>query len=210
MIIKENLSILLGVEETDVYMSRAVLTISSMTIMLPLCLQRDISALSKTSGLSVAFDCILVFVVGKYSPVPQTVRNEGGLVNLISQHSNPNGRTFFIGIGVLCFAFVCQHSAFIIAASLEKPTKERWNKVTGGALTTCALLAVVMGVSGYLGFLGDTDGDILVNLGRMALTADEATRRASNLARGLLCTTMFFVYPLVSTREVIFELRLLI
>jgi len=195
MIVKENLSILLGVDESDVYMSRAVLTISSMIIMLPLCLQRDISALSKTSGMSVAFDCILVLIVGKYSPVPQTIREEGGLVNLISNHSNPNGKTFFIGIGVLCFAFVCQHSAFIIAASLDKPTKQRWNKVTGSALTTCAVLAVAMGVAGYLGFLDDTDGDVLVNLGRMALTADDATKRASNIARGLLCTTMFFVYP---------------
>ena len=198
MIVKENLSILLGVDESDVYMSRAVLTISSMIIMLPLCLQRDISALSKTSGMSVAFDCILVLIVGKYSPVPQTIREEGGLVNLISNHSNPNGKTFFIGIGVLCFAFVCQHSAFIIAASLDKPTKQRWNKVTGSALTTCAVLAVAMGVAGYLGFVDDTDGDVLVNLGRMALTADDATKRASNIARGLLCTTMFFVYPVVS------------
>jgi len=197
IIIKTNLSYLLGVEADNVEMSRAVLTVSSLAIILPLSLQRDMSNLSKTSAMSVIFDIILVGIVAVFSPVSESVKELGGWKELL-EHSSPDYRTFFIGIGVLCFAFVCQHSAFIIAASLDRPTRARWNLVTGIALTTCCVLAIVMGVAGYLGFMTDTDGDILVNLGELASGpgASVTFQRASNIARGLLCTTMFFVYPM--------------
>ena len=68
--------------------------------------------------------------------------------------------------------------------------------VTGLALGTCAMLASIMGVTGYLGFMDDTDGDILINMGRASMTSGEAFQRATNVGRGLLCTTMFFVYPM--------------
>jgi len=194
IIIKSNLSILLGVDLEDVAMARAVLMVSSLSIILPLSLERDISKLSKTSAMSVIFDCILVVIVAIYSPVRETIEREGGILPIMEE-SIPDISTFFIGIGVLCFAFVCQHSAFIIAASLENPTRARWNKVTGVALGTCAVLAIIMGVAGFLGFMGNCDGDILVNLGNASLAGDESFQRASNIARGLLCTTMFFVYP---------------
>lgn len=195
MIIKNNLSYLLGVSDDNVYVQRAVLTISSLMIMLPLSMNRDMSALSKTSSISVIFDGILVGIVACFSPFRSSVKEAGGLLEVM-QTSQPDIRTFFIGIGVLCFAFVCQHSAFIIAASLENPTRQRWNAVTGIALSVCAVLASIMGVAGFLGFLQDTDGDILVNLGRAASVGSDAMQTASDLARGLLCITMFFVYPM--------------
>lgn len=195
IVIKTNLSFLLGVEEGNVYMSRAVLTVSTLAIIMPLSLQRDMSNLSKTSAISVVFDTILVGIVAVFSPVSQSVKQAGGIMVLLKDAS-PDITTFFTGIGVLCFAFVCQHSAFIVAASLDKPTRARWNMVTGLALGTCCVLATVMGVTGYLGFMYNTDGDILVNLGRAAETSGEIFQRASNAARGLLCTTMFFVYPM--------------
>lgn len=195
IIIKTNLSFLLGVEEGNVYMERAVLTVSTLAIIMPLSLQRDMSNLSKTSAISVIFDTILVVIVAVLSPVRQSVKDAGGIMVLLADAS-PDITTFFTGIGVLCFAFVCQHSAFIIAASLDKPTRARWNMVTGIALGTCCILATAMGVTGYLGFMHNTDGDILVNLGRTAETSGKMFQRASNAARGLLCTTMFFVYPM--------------
>jgi sodium-coupled neutral amino acid transporter 11 len=197
IIIKTNLSYLLGVETNNVEMSRAVLTVSSLAIILPLSMQRDMSNLSKTSAISVIFDIILVGIVSVFSPVTESVREHGGWKELL-QDSSPDIRTFFTGVGVLCFAFVCQHSAFIIAASLDRPTKARWNLVTSVALSTCCVLACIIGVAGYIGFMTDTDGDILVNLGELASApgASVTFKRASNIARGLLCTTMFFVYPM--------------
>lgn len=80
-----------------------------------------------------------------------------------------------------------QHSAFIIAGSLENPTKVRWGQSALIASVACGLLATVCGTAGYLGYLDDTQGNILNNLGEGKL---------ANLARSLLGICMMFVYPL--------------
>lgn len=97
--------------------------------------------------------------------------------------------TIFVGMGVLSFAFVCQHSAFIIAGSLERPTKERWAAVTRISLSVCCTLALLCGVGGFLGFQDATQGNILNSLDGSL---------PANIARSLLGTTMLFVYPMES------------
>jgi hypothetical protein len=153
------------------------------------------SNLSKTSTISVIFVFILVGIIVVFSPQLEEIEDRGG-INVVITESEPDINTFFIGIGVLCFAFVCQHSAFIIASSLERPTRKRWNTVTALSITTCVILAIIMGVGGYLGFMADTDGDILVNLSKYAAEADAKTKLAATIAQALLCMTMFFVYPM--------------
>ena len=81
------------------------------------------------------------------------------------------------------FAFVCQHSAFIVAGSLERPTKARWGKATARALSLCVVLEMACGVIGYLAFLDSTEGDILNNF--LDLAGDDM-KRAGNIARGLV------------------------
>jgi hypothetical protein len=97
--------------------------------------------------------------------------------------------TIFVGLGVLSFAFVCQHSSFIIAGSLERPTRSRWSTVTKAALFVAGALALCCGIGGYIGYGDDTKGNILNSL-------DQSF--PANLARGLLGTTMLFVYPMES------------
>ena len=63
-----------------------------------------------------------------------------------------------MGLGVLSFAFVCQHSAFIVAGSLERPTKKRWAHATSTALSLCVVLEAACGIAGYLAFLENTEG----------------------------------------------------
>jgi len=192
-IIKDTLPVLLGVANDDYGMKRAILTISSMAVILPISMQRDIADLAKTSKISVLFQCSMVIVVIIFCPVSETLDDHGGLFEVAS-NSVLNGATVFIGIGVLSFAFVCQHGAFIIAGSLENPTKERWGKATGRALSVCVVLELAIGVAGYLAFLDDTDGDILNNFLGMSGTREHG----AHVARGLLCVTMFFVYPVDS------------
>jgi len=196
MIVKETLPSLLGYDDDDEYMGRVTLTVSTLLIIFPLSMQRDMAALAKTSIISVCFDLIMVAVVIIVSPVKQSVAAAGGLAEVVS-NSTFRPDTFFVGVGVLSFAFVCQHASFIIAGSLERPTKERWGMVTGNALTFCGCLATLCGAIGYLGFLDDTDGNILNNLGSSKY-ADASTQHLAMLARGLMCTCMFFVYPIES------------
>jgi len=192
-IIKDTLPILLGVERGDVGMERAILVVSTMAIILPISMQRDMADLAKTSKISVIFQCFMVLVVVIFSPVSETLEENGGLLAIASE-SLIETSTIFIGLGVLSFAFVCQHSAFIVAGSLEKPTKERWGMATSRALSLCLVLEAACGIAGYLAFLEKTQGDVLNNF----LVLGGSITKAANLARGLLCTTMFFVYPVDS------------
>ena len=149
--------------------------------------------LAKTSQISVVFQCLTVLVVVVFSPISSSLQENGGFEQIASQ-SIIKTNSIFIGLGVLSFAFVCQHSAFIVAGSLERPTRERWGKVTGFALSLCVILEGSIGIAGYLAFLENTQGNILNNF--LSLHGD--IRKAANIARGLLCTTMFFVYPMDS------------
>lgn len=184
MIVKDTLPLIVGVDPTDHSMKRAILFLVSLTIMVPLSAQRDMADLAKTSRLSVVCDCIMVFLVAYNAPIQTSA------IGYTVQHSIIQPSTVFIGLGVLSFAFVCQHSAFIIAGSLDQPTKARWSIVTRNALSVCVVLALLCGASGYLGYGDGTQGNILNNL--------DPNNLSSNVARGLLGSTMLFVYPLES------------
>jgi hypothetical protein len=139
--------------------------------------------LSKTSRINVAFDIIMVMLVLYCAPITESWAVFEWKKSIIHYD------TIFVGLGVLSFAFVCQHSAFIIAGSLEKPTKERWASVTRTSLVVCCSLALLCGVGGFVGFQDSTQGNILNNLDNSL---------PANIARALLGTTMLFVYPMES------------
>lgn len=193
MIVKDTIPFVFGI--TDLGSRRAILFLVSSLVMVPLSSQRDMANLTKTSRLSVLLDFLMVCLVAYLAPIGVSLEQAGGFWSLM-QTSIIKADTIFIGLGVLSFAFVCQHSAFIIAGSLENPTNLRWSRVTMRALWVCAGLANLCGVSGYLGYLDDTRGNILNNLNE-----DEAL---ANIARGMLGMTMLFVYPMESfvTRHV--------
>ena len=126
IVIKSILLDLLVFAPDNYQLKRAILTIASLSIILPISLQRDIGSLAKTSIISVLFDCIIVIIIVIYIPISVNVEIAGGVGRIVSQ-STFQTKTFFLDLRVLSFAFVCQHSAFIIAGSLERPTRERWN-----------------------------------------------------------------------------------
>jgi len=195
---------LIAAGQDPVLLKRAALFAITGAIALPLSCKRDMADLAQTSKLNVFIDTTLVALVAYNAPFMQShagiVVEADGTVH--EKHYNMwiHTNTIFVGLGVLSFAFVCQHSAFIIAGSLENPTAKRWAKVTGGSLTICAVLALFCGITGYLGYRENTKGNILENL--------DATGTSANIARGMLSTTMLFVYPLESfvTRHVLIAL----
>jgi sodium-coupled neutral amino acid transporter 11 len=188
MIVKDSFSLMVGVDPDDLYMKRAILVAVSLTIMVPLSSQRDMANLSFTSRFSVVIDSILVLLVAINAPISESMERIGGLSTLFTASQIIHWDTIFVGLGVLSFAFVCQHSAFIIAGSLDRPTVKRWSNVTRSALMLCACLALTCGATGYLGFLDDTQGNVLNNLSDTSVSA--------MAARGMLGVTMLFVFPL--------------
>mmetsp|Transcript_24078 Transcript_24078/g.35645 ORF Transcript_24078/g.35645 Transcript_24078/m.35645 type:complete len:598 (-) Transcript_24078:655-2448(-) len=187
MIIKDTLPYVFGI--SDLASRRAFLFLVSFFVIVPLSSQRDMANLAKTSRLSVMMDIVMVCLVAYLAPIGDSLEQVGGFFTLVKS-SIIHGDTVFIGLGVLSFAFVCQHSAFIIAGSLENPTNARWSSVTMRALWVCAGLANLCGLSGYLGYQDETQGNILNNLNE-----DETL---ANVARGMLGMTMLFVYPMES------------
>ncbi|GAX12004.1 solute carrier family 38 (sodium-coupled neutral amino acid transporter), member 11 [Fistulifera solaris] len=182
MIVKDTASSLLGIETIE--LQRATLVLISTIIILPLSCQRDMANLAFTSRISVIFDTIIVAFVAYNAPitfedVPVKLHEEKAM--------NPS--TLFVGLGVLSFAFVCQHSAFLIAGSLSRPTHDRWTTVTTVSLIICGTLALVCGISGYLAYGQDIQGNVLMNL---------PNTFTANAARAMLGSTMLCVYPLES------------
>jgi sodium-coupled neutral amino acid transporter 11 len=194
MIIKDMLSMILGIDPDNEPMRRAAMVIATLAVALPLSSQRDVADLSKTSRLSVlCYICIVLFVA-MCSPVTTSLQSNGGWYPTVTE-SIIRPDTFFAGFGVLTFAFVCQHSAFILAGSLERPTRDRWAKVTHLSLTFSGTLAVVCGVAGYLAFLDQTNGNVLLNMERIQST-NYLLGPLNKVAQVMLLICMFFVYPM--------------
>mmetsp|Transcript_9911 Transcript_9911/g.14929 ORF Transcript_9911/g.14929 Transcript_9911/m.14929 type:complete len:546 (+) Transcript_9911:206-1843(+) len=195
LIIKDTIPSVLGIENR--FERTLIMIATSITIMLPLSMQRDMASLSFTSLISVLADVVLVGFITAYSPIKDTVEEAGGFVEVLKQDAvNP---TLFIGLGILSTAMACQHSAFIVSGSLENKTMSRWSKVTGFSIGISAILCAILGVSGYLGFLEETEGDVLNNF---------QDSFAAHGARILLAITMFFTYPMESfvARHVLVQL----
>jgi len=213
MIVKDTFSSILGIDEGDLLRKRAVLVVVSSLVMLPLSCQRDMADLAKTSKMNVCFDLMIVLIVVYMAVHRGDYYEDTDYENIAGAHyvdydvdsdntSNTNTAndlwkvrwdTIFVGLGVLSFAFVCQHSSFIIAGSLEKPTKERWSTVTKIGVGLSASLALLMGIAGYVGFGSGSvpiSGNILNGLPQESTLAQ--------VAKALLGTTMLFVYPMES------------
>jgi len=207
MIVKDSFSSLLGVAKDDVSTRAGVLITVSSLVILPLSCQRDMADLAKTSKMNVCFDLIMVLIV-VYLAFHNTAAARShyesvlGVVDTFEVDEEPiddsiwriRWDTIFVGLGVLSFAFVCQHSAFIIAGSLENPTKQRWSRVTRNALGVAACLALLMGISGCLGFGERVGGRVTGNI----LNSLPQWSKLAQIAKGLLGTTMVFVYPMES------------
>ncbi|KAL3767069.1 hypothetical protein ACHAW5_005629 [Stephanodiscus triporus] len=133
-------------------------------------------------------------IVVVFDPWRSFINENGGLMHIVSK-AVANGWTVFIGLGLLGSAFTCQHGAFLIAESLERPMKKRRVKVTTRALLLCGVLeAAACGIMGFLAFL-DTEGNVINNFLELS---SQNMRRAGNVGRILICMTMFFAYPVTS------------
>jgi sodium-coupled neutral amino acid transporter 11 len=189
LIIKDTIPTVLGYEHGTHLLERNLIVIAtSLAVMVPLSMQRDMASLSLTSALSVTADIILVVFIASFAPVKESVAEEGGFLKVLRQDGVQ--ATLFIGLGILSTAMACQHSAFIVANSLENKTRRRWKIVTNQSITIAAILCAILGVCGYLGFLGKTQGDVLNNFPLDSIQA--------NAARILLAFTMYVTYPMES------------
>jgi len=159
LIVKDTVPSLLGIPEEGTYFQRNTIMLgTSILFMVPLSMKRDMTSLAITSLFSVFADVLLVFIIGFFTNIQETVANHGGITKILSQNSF-HPRTVFIGFGILSFSMACNSVAFKVSGSLENRTRRRWGLVTGSSIAGSAGLCLVMGTFGYLGFLDETQGD---------------------------------------------------
>ncbi|GAX27257.1 hypothetical protein FisN_13Lh183 [Fistulifera solaris] len=187
IIVKDTVPTVLGLGNSWIEREGVMVVLTTCT-MLPLSMMRDISQLACTSALSVTADVILVIVLVVEAPIRRSVSEAGGLGAVISENVIKQG--FFVGLGVLSTAMACQHSAFLISGTLADSTASRWAIVTKHSLFVAGTLSLTFAVMGYLGYLDETQGDILKNF--------DPESTAVNAGRILLAITMVFTYPMES------------
>ncbi|TPX54398.1 hypothetical protein PhCBS80983_g05939 [Powellomyces hirtus] len=172
---------------------RVMITLCTLFVSLPLSLFRDVSALAKTSAVSLAaivFIIVAVLVAGPGLPADQK-----GAAEAISV-LRPG---LFQAIGVISFAFVCHHNTFLIYGSLKKPTMDRFAVVTRLSTGLSLLSCLILACGGYLVFTNKTHANILNNF--------PPDHVLINIARVAFGANMFLTFPLECfvCREVIYN-----
>lgn len=92
----------------------------------------------------------------------------------------------FQAVGVISFAFVCQHNSLLIYGSLKTPTIDRFSTVTHYSTGISMVACMVMALAGFLTFGDKTLGNVLNNF-----PADNTMVTVARLCFGLnMLTTL--------------------
>ncbi|NXF08365.1 AVT2 protein, partial [Smithornis capensis] len=134
-----------------------IILLTTITITLPLSLYQDIAKLGKISFISLILTIVILIIVMvrtvTFSPLVPKSENAW-----IFAKSNA-----VQAIGVMSFAFICNHNSFLIYGSLEEPTLKKWSQVTHVSVSLALVISVVFAACGYITFTGYTEGDIFEN-----------------------------------------------
>ena len=168
------------------WIKRVTLSVISLGAVLPLALLRNMSALSKTSALSISAVLFIILVVLKNAtfgagdaPVP--VKESDKALLLIDSN-------FFPAVGVIAFAFVCHHACFIVYNTLRDNTEARWAKTVHATLGVATSVMFVLAVGAFITFRGLTKGSFLTNY--------SYTDPLCNIMRCLFAVAQTLTYPL--------------
>lgn len=137
---------------------RVVIVIFILGISYPLTLYRDIAKLAKASTLALISMSIII----------STVVIQGALTPLADRGSFTTplltiNDGIFQAVGVISFAFVCQHNSLLIYGSLKTPTIDRFATVTHYSTGVSMIACLVMALAGFLTFGDKTLGNVLNN-----------------------------------------------
>ncbi|KAI1210441.1 transmembrane amino acid transporter protein-domain-containing protein [Annulohypoxylon truncatum] len=137
---------------------RAVIVIFVLGISYPLTLYRDIAKLAKASTLALISMVIILITVVVQSVLTPAERRGSFSTPLLTINDG-----IFQAVGVISFAFVCQHNSLLIYGSLKTPTIDRFSKVTHYSTGISMLACLTMALAGFLTFGDKTLGNVLNN-----------------------------------------------
>ena len=177
VIIGDNLPKLLSKMGLD--LPRNIVLVLIYPMILGISLVKNLSALAKASAVSVGTIFFIIGVVvyrlfhGPYKNEP-TVESD-------------DEAGFFGAIGILAFSFVCHHNTFLMRASLNDATFERFSKVIHICFSTAGSCCLITGIIGFYIFGNRTDSDLLDSFAENTMSA---------CAKAAFCFIMMMTYPL--------------
>ncbi|KAI0205476.1 transmembrane amino acid transporter family protein [Astrocystis sublimbata] len=135
-----------------------VIVVFILGISYPLTLYRDIAKLAKASTLAlIGMGIIVTTVVIQGALTPAEARGSF-TPRLLTINDG-----IFQAVGVISFAFVCQHNSLLIYGSLKTPTIDRFATVTHYSTGISMVACLVMALAGFLTFGDKTLGNVLNN-----------------------------------------------
>ncbi|XP_061308137.1 putative sodium-coupled neutral amino acid transporter 11 isoform X2 [Pezoporus flaviventris] len=134
-----------------------IILLTTIIFTLPISLYRDIAKLGKVSLISLILTIVILIVVMVRTVTfsPQVPKSENAWIFAKSNAVQ--------AVGVMSFAFICNHNSFLIYGSLEEPTLKNWSRVTHVSVSLAVIISVVFATCGYMTFTGYTEGDLFEN-----------------------------------------------
>ncbi|XP_033921327.1 putative sodium-coupled neutral amino acid transporter 11 isoform X2 [Melopsittacus undulatus] len=147
-----------GVEPDNVLTDRHfIILLTTIIFTLPISLYRDIAKLGKVSLISLILTIVILIIVMVRTVTfsPQVPKSDNAWIFAKSNAVQ--------AVGVMSFAFICNHNSFLIYGSLEEPTLKNWSRVTHVSVSLALIISVVFAACGYMTFTGYTEGDLFEN-----------------------------------------------
>uniref|UniRef100_A0A8C0HR21 Putative sodium-coupled neutral amino acid transporter 11 n=1 Tax=Buteo japonicus TaxID=224669 RepID=A0A8C0HR21_9AVES len=134
-----------------------IILLTTIVFTLPISLYRDIAKLGKVSLISLILTIVILVIVMVRTVTfsPEVPKSENAWIFAKSNAVQ--------AVGVMSFAFICNHNSFLIYGSLEEPTLKNWSRVTHVSVSLAVVISVVFAACGYMTFTGYTEGDIFEN-----------------------------------------------
>lgn len=165
---------------------------SVIFVITPICMLDDISKLEKFSALSIISQLVLTSVV-IVECIIGYINFANGLPSDVP-HWPWQGWTLFIeknifgAIGLMAFAFVTHHNAFLLFGSLKTPTMRRFQTAVHFSLTGATSVFMTISFFGSIAYQQETKGNILKNLPARSIQA--------NIARLAMGFSMMLTFPI--------------
>ena len=144
----------------------------STTLLLPLCLYRNIASFEKLSFMSIIVIILMItaLAINFVSMGDRAaIRNEDLHTLLVDF-----GNQYMQGFGTLAFAFGCQQYSFLAFESLDEPSEGRWSIVAAMSLIVSFIFALIFAATGYVSFGSKTQPNVLDNLDNDSVIANVA------------------------------------
>jgi sodium-coupled neutral amino acid transporter 11 len=171
-----------------------VATFFSMTVMLPLCMLRDLTPLEQFSAFKISVLMMIVaIVIYLYVTSKETIQKQDS--NFMDHWITIHGGVFR-SLGTFVFAFAANHTIHLVFQSLRPNQRKHFGRTTAMGTALSTVISMSIGFFVYMTFWDHTTSSIF-SLYPRSLWVE--------FCRGLLCISMLLTYPFpfLTTRELL-------